>query len=95
MVADDGVNVIEQEACAPVPESPQVVADMPAPPPDHVMFPVGVVTVPESVSVTVAVHVEADPTRIGEPQASVVVVLRFTTRIRAPSSLPKCRASPA
>ena len=44
-----------------------------------VTVPVGVATVPAEVSVTVAVHEEATPTRTGEVQTTAVEVVRGLT----------------
>ena len=60
---DEGVKVTEQVAWAPVPAGVHdPLENDPWPPADHVTVPPGVIGVPASVSVTVAVQVAGEPT---------------------------------
>jgi len=72
--------VTEHVAVAPVPARVHGdVVNVPVPRDVNATVPVGVLTVPDEVSVTVAVHVPACPTARVVGQASVVVVARLLT----------------
>ena len=92
-----GVYVTEQVAELPEPERVQLVAlKVPAPLLVKLTVPVGVVFVPTSVSVTVAVQVVGCPTTTDDgEQLTPVVVERFAVTVTTVvPELPRCVESP-
>jgi hypothetical protein len=93
--AIEGVYVTEQVAVALLPARVQAVSEnVPAPPVNQCTVPPGVIATPGDVSVTVAVHVEAEPTWTGVPQVTEVVVCRWLTPICAEPLLAPWAGSP-
>jgi len=90
------VNVTEQLARPPLPVGTQEVAENePCPADDHVMVPPGVVAVPTSVSVTVAVHWAGEPTVTDESHCTEVAVCRRVAVTVVDEALPRCAEFPA
>jgi hypothetical protein len=89
------VKLTEQVAIPPVPASVQLVgANAPFPAVDQVTWPVGVIGVPLSVSVTVTVQDEGDPTKTGVWHATDAAVRRAVPLICVEPALVACRGSP-
>jgi hypothetical protein len=92
-----GVYVTEQLALEPLPESVQVPAALNVPSPllANSTIPLGVLVLPASVSVTVAVQVVLAPTgSVAGTQDTLVIVVRGrAVTVAAPELMP-CRSSP-
>jgi hypothetical protein len=90
-----GVYPDVQVATPPDPDSVQFwVVNVPLPVVDQPTWPVGVTRVPLSVSVTVAVHVAAEPARIGVSHATRIEVDLAVPVICVDPVLAVCRWSP-
>jgi hypothetical protein len=80
--------VTEHEALPPVPSGAhEVVENVPVAPLDQDTVPVGRITLPASVSATVAVQDAATPTGTGVPHTTVVAVVRSLAVSVAPPPL--------
>lgn len=84
----DAVNVEVQVADAVVPDKVHGVKDPVTPVSERFTVPVGVTKVPDAVSVTVTVHVEAWLTTTGVVQLTVVEVERSGTVVIAMIDVP-------
>jgi hypothetical protein len=90
-----GVKVTEQLAAAPVPARVHDVAEnVPWPPEDQPMVPLGVAGVPLSVSVTVAVQVAGEPTTTEESHWTAVEICRSVPVTLDDEAPPRCVVSP-